>query len=371
MTAAPLLLAILKQELLATPLPPRQVSPEQLRAAMRLAMPQAVGGLVAQSALDGRLKVEDLPQTDALRLIALQHQVEIQNRTANAELAKLCHLLAAGGVEFLVFKGQTIAARYPHPLSRMPGDIDFYVPPAHFARALSILRRAWGVEPLPRSSRLHAAFSHGGVEFEMHFCMLRLYSPKLRRAFNAMVAASPADSIGICGTPVPTLPPLENIAYTFAHFWHHFLELGVGLRHLCDLAVLIAAAFPNAPRANTAQVRRLALLLRQLDLLKAFCAVEEVMHDWLGLSPVIPGHPSPRYSKAIKARILQHGNLGLHGRRGRRGTLSFYLALTRERLATFVRFYPLCPREIRARLLRELPLQIAAGLRAMLRRSPH
>lgn len=368
MTPALLLLAILRQELTGGALPPRQISPELLRATMRLAMPQAVGGLVAQSAIDRRLKVESLPQADALRLLALQHQVEMQNRSANAAVAELCHLLAAAGVEFLVFKGQTIAARYPHPLSRMPGDIDFYVPPAHFARASSLLRRAWGVEPQVRSSRLHAAFSHGDIEFEMHFCMLRLYSPKLQHAFNAMVAASPADSIAIDGTPVPTLPPLENIAYTFAHFWHHFLELGVGLRHLCDLAVLIAAVFPQGSPSNAPQSRRLALLLRRLNLLKAFCAVEEVMHDWLGLSPVVPGHPLPRYSKAIKARILQHGNLGLHGRRGQRGTLSFYLALTRERLATFARFYPLSPREIRARLLRELPLQLAAGLRAMRRR---
>lgn len=96
---------------------------ETWKAVMRLAQKQAVTGIV----MDGILKLpaEYLPPA-AIKLKGIQQllQIERLNKRLNREAVQVSEYLQSDGYACTILKGQGIARYYPHPLHRMPGDID-------------------------------------------------------------------------------------------------------------------------------------------------------------------------------------------------------------------------------------------------------
>lgn len=202
-------------------------------------------------------------------------------------------------------------------------------------------------------------FTHNKVLFEMHFAVLGFYSSRQKEVFEKIALSRPVSFVEINGHNITTFEPLINIVYTFAHLWYHLLELGVGLRQMCDLAKLIEIAFPENDENNEEKAGKLAEILNEIGFYKAFCAIEEVLQNHLGLK-YIPIKPkiNPKYSQSIMNRIMRYGNFGHFGRKGNRTQLRFYIYLTLERTWTFIKFYPLDKREIKARLFKEIPNKV-------------
>lgn len=107
---------------------------------MDLATKQAVTGIVAQSITDKKLNIKLSPEDAVKTLMQFQH-IQQLNVLINAELIALAELFNKHNIKFIVFKGQTNAINYPHPPSRIPGDIDFYVPQEDLDKAISILKK--------------------------------------------------------------------------------------------------------------------------------------------------------------------------------------------------------------------------------------
>lgn len=340
-----------------------EISSSDYHALMNMAMKQTVAGLVMQCVSDGRLKVE-LSPADAMKTLLLQRQIEQQNELLNAEVAALCEMFQRNNVRFIVFKGQTLARLYPHPNARTSGDIDFYVPAEDYERATEIISKEWNIEIEHSTSHQHTEFEHNKVIFEMHFEMLKFFNKKVQRDFDSMIQNSEIQYIDINGCKVPTLDPIANLVYTFAHLWYHLLELGIGMRQLCDLALLINDTFPANGEDNSEKIQQLRAQLKSLGILKAFGAVENMLHSNLGL-PYAPLNIKTRkyHQREILRRVMRYGNFGKYGRKGSRADFSFYISLTFERVATFFKFYTLDKKEIRARLFWEIPEKILAFIK--------
>lgn len=90
-----------------------------------------------------KLNIKLSPEDAVKTLMQFQH-IQQLNVLINAELIALAELFNKHNIKFIVFKGQTNAINYPHPLSRIPGDIDFYVPQEDLDKAISILKKRMG-----------------------------------------------------------------------------------------------------------------------------------------------------------------------------------------------------------------------------------
>lgn len=332
-----------------------KISPQEYHSLMNLATKQTVAGMVAQSIIDKRLKIE-LSPSDAVQTLLYLQRIHQQNTLLNSELVALAKLLDAQKIKFIVLKGQTIAAHYPHPLSRTPGDIDFYVFKEDFNKAAEVLNKEWNVNFCGSKSTHHLEFRHNKVLFEMHFEILELFSQRQKRRFDNIVASCPLAYTDINGYKIPTLDPVVNIAYTFGHLWYHLLELGVGMRQLCDLTILINDVFEKGNEDNTKEAERLNKILQEIGFHKAFCVLEAVLQKHFGLRHIpLQTNASAAHTEAVMQRVIRYGNFGHYGRRGNHTNISYLVFLAIERIRTFARFYPLDKREIRARMLKELP----------------
>ena len=71
---------------------------------------------------------------DKLKRIAAMQRIEQMNRLHRKVIVKIDQALKSEGVPVVFMKGQTTALRYPNPLHRTPGDIDFVVNPKDFKK---------------------------------------------------------------------------------------------------------------------------------------------------------------------------------------------------------------------------------------------
>jgi len=93
---------------------------------------QTVFGLIADALVRNNVQTNDDCTMLAMAELMI-HQRQAKN--INRGVAELAALLNEAKIEYIVFKGQTIAALYPKPELRTAGDIDFYVPAKDFQRA--------------------------------------------------------------------------------------------------------------------------------------------------------------------------------------------------------------------------------------------
>ena len=339
--------------------------PPAFASMMRTATKQTVTGLVCSGFVHCNV---ELNKYDAAKVFFTLRKLEEDNHKINAELAALSSLLGSRGIKFVVVKGQTIACRYPYPDTREPGDIDFYCDADNFEAARRILVEEWKVEFEDEDddeSDQHITFTRNDVFFEMHFCLYKFASKRLQRIFNRMVDEAGPAFVEVGGERIPVLPPSVNITYTFLHLWHHLVELGVGLRQFCDLAVLLKELYESDDREEQ---RLLAVNLERLGFTKAFEAVACVLVETIGLPresfPVALRPRGNRYVAPILDIVFRRGNFGQYGRKERvRSGWRYYVESMRIKLSHYVRFYLLAPRENTAVILKSIPARVVMAFR--------
>ena len=108
------------------PLPFTSLSHEQFVKLQQASAKQTVEGLVMGALIRNNVKLE---RADALLAYSRTMMIEQLNHKVNAVAKELATILANDGIDYRIFKGQTLALLYPHPETRMPGDIDFLLCP--------------------------------------------------------------------------------------------------------------------------------------------------------------------------------------------------------------------------------------------------
>ncbi len=92
-----------------------------------------------------------------------------------AALDRLDRLFETEGIPWLVMKGAHVReCAYPDPALRPAGDIDILIPPADRRRAArALLGAGHAVHADPANISHEATFSHGGVDIDLHWHILR------------------------------------------------------------------------------------------------------------------------------------------------------------------------------------------------------
>ena len=94
------------------------------------------------------------------------------------------------------------------------------------------------------------------------------------------------------GQRITTPEETFNVFFTFLHAWHHFVETGMNMKQLCDVAVLLHA------KSQVINIKQLHEMLRKLYLLEVWQLFMYIIVDYLGL----PQKECPFYTDQCKER---------------------------------------------------------------------
>lgn len=345
-------LKLLKSELWQTSLD-LSLSHSEFLSVYDLASKQAVLGMIAESLIRNNVSLE---RKDVMKVLAIQGRVATTNKAVNSELLSLSKLFTENDIESVVVKGQTIGIYYPNPLARTPGDIDFYCNEDNLPKMISAMASTWGIHAEGKPSEQHFELIHNSIILELHHCLMKFASKKSQKIWDNIFLSLTHNHVEIDGCSIPTLEPTLNLLYTFLHLYHHLIELGVGLRQFCDVAILLKTYY------NSIDEKQFFEWLDALDFRKAFEIVQMILVDILGmdkkyaLSPIAPDKESLKAINMFMDVVWFGGNFGFHGHNRKfRFKAQYFLMTTYRKLQLYYRFYRFSPREIKASIFSSVP----------------
>lgn len=167
--------------------------------------------------------------------------------------------LTAGGLEPVVLKGPTLAARYPEPGLRPMSDIDVLLPARDHARALRLLDAAgWTVSRAAGRDRYDTVLVHEGVPslpLELHYGLESSYERVTK--LDAVALWDRREPIDCLGTPAFRLPRPEELVMLCTHAgkpYHGFTRLV----WIADLAMVVGDAAEAGQPVQWDRVRAVA-----------------------------------------------------------------------------------------------------------------
>ena len=338
-------LALVRNELWGEPLT-GEFSAAEMEEILKVAREQAVSGLVANAIVNNQLPIgEDL----TLEVCAIQRMHEKKNREMNAEIAQFAGFLNRRNLGYVIMKGQTMAALYPNPLMRSSGDIDFYCPKDSFEAVQKAIEERLGIVMKHNGSERHDTFRINGYSFEMHSDLTIFNAPSHQKYWESFIddtiKAEP-HRIPIGGEPVPILSPTVDAVFIFAHLIGHFMESGLGMKQLCDWAMVLHR------HRDVIDKRRLDDCLTGIGLKKAYLCVGAWLVEKLGFPenefPFPLNAKNKSWVEPLHANLMKMRAVGidLDDKVGHRVSFMHSLGTAMIVARQTLRFLPLAPKEM-------------------------
>ena len=336
MTTEEKLLGLLRESLFGVAFD-GDICPEEGELLIELADKQAVTGIVIDSLFKKNVR---MGQRVVLQAFSHLEQIKQNNKWLNREVAVFARLMADTKTDYIVIKGQTLATLYPEPLVRMPGDIDFLV--KDYQHAASALKENWGIDLPIKMKEKEVAFSHGNALYELHTYLINFGSDKHKRCWEKALARSKPTTLRIGNEEVKVMEPTLYCAYVFLHLFFHFVHEGVGLRHLCDWAMIMYRWYDEIEK------ERLVELLENVGMLKAFLAFGSILVDNFGLKtlPLPLTKKERKWQSMILKDVMQGGNFGRENRKAKQIGLRYKAETMFFTLRNSLRYFSLAPTEM-------------------------
>ena len=254
---------------------------ERVNEVIRLAALQGTGPLV----YDQLLKMQDLKISAELRMQMKQQCMMsmMQQQAMMPILTKAWTALEKADIHPVLLKGLALAQYYPQPHLRQWGDIDLYVGQKQYHNACAVLRDAFpeAKHPVEEFEFLkHYNFIIGNTVLEMHRVSMTFAHPRDRRYYEQLeetYLTKDGPTLEIEGMKITTPEEIFNVFFTFLHAWHHFVETGMNMKQVCDVAVLLHA------KRQVINIKQLHEMLRKLYLLEVWQLFMYIIVDYLGL----------------------------------------------------------------------------------------
>lgn len=247
---------------------------------------------------------------DKLKRIAAMQRIEQMNRLHRKVIVKIDQALKSEGVPVVFMKGQTTALRYPNPLHRTPGDIDFVVNPKDFKKTMEVLEKIGKVDH-DLVHEHHGMAWVDGVTVEPHYKVHNYQCPSTDHAMQEMFASvfpSELSSADMDGYAVPVFPPTFESVFLISHMVNHVYEEGLGLRQVIDYAMFLLSC---ADKIDWLQHHE---YLHQMHMERAWRIFTCICVDYLGMSlpsQVEPfSHQEKVWAEKMMTDIMRVGNFG-------------------------------------------------------------
>lgn len=272
---------------------------------------QGVSALIADSIQT--LPLEYQPPKPLLYPLLLSiEKTENLNLKLRENLVEITSIYKGRNIDSILLKGQGNSLVYPKPLHRPPGDLDLFLyRPEYYTRAKEWLKEeniSHGKE-----STQHIDFDWKQTHIENHHSLINLpqktYNKILNEYIQEIVDNHLYESIFINGMKIKRLPAMFNTVYVFLHLFKHFIDVGIGIRHLCDWILLLNYYKKDIDKKEFMD------LVNKLDLLKP-------MQNFAAVSMVLLNAPKDifpldvpektHFTDKIIQDIKDGGNFGYH-----------------------------------------------------------
>lgn len=220
-------------------------------------------------------------------------------------------------ISFEVIKGLAISCYYSNPLHRICGDIDLY-----FGSPSSVHQAAKKLE----SSGVYVKYGANDdasclidqVIIELHPKLIELHNPlicKTLRDWERNIFCSVISKLKPVYQDIPISVPIPEAHHILVstHILKHLLAEGVGLRQLCDAAILLKGLHKETDKTE------LERLCRKFGIYKWSCLLYSFLSEHLGLPeeylPFIKHYPT----EDLFTEVWESGNMGFYdSRKGER-----------------------------------------------------
>lgn len=175
-----------------------------------------------------------------LRWLSDSESIRRRNMRMDRASVYIYNKVCAAGFRCCILKGQGNALLYPHPSSRIPGDVDVWVMANREELRHIALSLTEGDGSSLQESLNHIGLTVHGVSMELHSTPALLNSPlhnsRLQKWLKRNADLQCSNRIALPNNAgevaVPTLS--FNIIYQLCHLFHHCFYEGVGLRQIVD-----------------------------------------------------------------------------------------------------------------------------------------
>lgn len=204
------------------------------------------------------------------RMKALLHTVgenifinENQLETARS----VCEAFKKNGIQYMPLKGLSTRDLYPSAEMRTMGDVDILIKTEQYADICKVLS-SLGFTPVLESVYELVWRKDSTLYLELHKSLFPTYDVDFHTEFGDGWdrAVQQGDTCRYA------LSPEDTFVYLFTHFAKHYLDGGIGFRHLADLWVYLRA-YPHLDTAYVDQVLERLHLRVFCDNVKAALAV--------------------------------------------------------------------------------------------------
>lgn len=252
-------------------------------------VPDAVVDRIRNAAMLSAAKADDMLHSQSEVIAALQEK----------------------GIPCAVLKGFSVAYCYPHPELRVPGDIDLLIGEEKLEAACAAMEKIGYMRD--HETAMHVNFHGKGDSLELHrSASVFPESEKGRYAHAYMTQAlQHVEQAEIDGISFPMLSLPYQMVSLLAHTERHMGSVGIGLRQICDWAVMIHAHREEISEKELIQLDRCGLLLFAK-------VITRICEKYLGLPGLSWTKDAPEETvDAVMQDIFLSGNFHVHNSRNR------------------------------------------------------
>ena len=249
------------------------------------------------------------PKNILLRWTVRIDHIERYNKKMNLAINDQTIFFQEIGIQPILLKGQGVAACYLNPLRRVSGDVDWYLSGNDYNRALYEIKKKTEVkQPLDSFG-----FNWDGVDVDCHKRLFDIFSPFKRSYLDHLYKADQHHNqlLVVDNSSVRLLSPELQILQVNIHIFKHLLFLGIGLRQLCDSAMLY---YRYHDKIDSEVLKD---IYSKTGVLKWMHALHKVLVEYLGLPlEYLPfAYPADLDVRFMFDEIWYSGNFGFYDER--------------------------------------------------------
>lgn len=252
------------------------------------------------------------PKELVLEWYGITMRTEKISEAHERDLVSLIKFLSDCNIDNRLMKGQGCASFYPKPWHRQSGDIDLFVGERQYNKAQGLIRNH-GVK-IEKESVYDVHFTWGKTIVEMHKWETFFYYPFVNRRLQSICRKEEWNKsivVNIGDQPIALFNATFNAFYIFVHLYHHFLQVGIGLRQICDWMLWM--------KHQEAHIdwERLHIYVQEIDAERPWKAFYGLTAEHLGLRLTVVPKWMQQYSQKDVDFILEDvfsvGNFGKYG----------------------------------------------------------
>lgn len=252
------------------------------------------------------------PKELVLEWYGITMRTEKISEAHERDLVSLIKFLSDCNIDNRLMKGQGCASFYPKPWHRQSGDIDLFVGERQYNKAQDLIRNH-GVK-IEKESVYDVHFTWGKTIVEMHKWETFFYYPFVNRRLQSICRKEEWNKsivVNIGDQPIALFNATFNAFYIFVHLYHHFLQVGIGLRQICDWMLWMKH------QEVYIDWERLHRYVQEIDAERAWKAFYGLTAEHLGLRLTVVPKWMQQYSQKDVDFILEDvfsvGNFGKYG----------------------------------------------------------